>query len=368
MRYNKDNRIVMTLDAGGTNFVFSAIQANKEVVSPITLPSNPDDLNSCLAAIVDGFTHIKNKLAEKPAAISFAFPGPADYPSGIIGDLPNLPAFRGGVALGPMLEEKFKLPVFINNDGDLYAYGEALAGYLPHVNSLLEQAGSKKRYKNLLGITLGTGFGAGIVRDDELFIGDNSAAGEIWLLRNKLNPKTNVEENACKRAIRRIYGEKTGIDISNVPSPKEIYEIGTGQKIGNIEAATSAFLQMAEVAGDAIANALTLIDGIAVIGGGIAGAHPLFLQALVNEMNSKYEHLNGFYFPRLVMRVFNLEENKDLKMFIKGKTKEIPIPGTNRKITYDSMKRIGVGISKIGTSKAIAIGAYAFALKSLDGS
>ena len=51
-------------------------------------------------------------LKTRPVAISFAFPGPADYPNGIIGNLPNLTAFRGGVALGPMLEEKFQLPVF----------------------------------------------------------------------------------------------------------------------------------------------------------------------------------------------------------------------------------------------------------------
>lgn len=38
--YVNDKRVVMTLDAGGTNFVFSAMQANKEIVEPITLPSN----------------------------------------------------------------------------------------------------------------------------------------------------------------------------------------------------------------------------------------------------------------------------------------------------------------------------------------
>ena len=40
--------IVMTLDAGGTNFVFSAIQDNKEIVAPVSLPSNADDLEMCL--------------------------------------------------------------------------------------------------------------------------------------------------------------------------------------------------------------------------------------------------------------------------------------------------------------------------------
>ena len=108
--YDQDPRVVMTLDAGGTSFRFSAMQGNKPVTPTVTLPSNADNLDKCLSNIVEGFTTTKRKCPEPPVAISFAFPGPADYPNGIIGDLPNLPAFRGGVALGPMLEEKFGVP------------------------------------------------------------------------------------------------------------------------------------------------------------------------------------------------------------------------------------------------------------------
>ena len=167
--YQFDKRIVMTLDAGGTNFVFSAIRSNEEIVEPIVLPSNGDNLEKCLETMVTGFSAIKLKLPEDPVAISFAFPGPADYVNGIIGDLKNLPAFQGGVALGAFLRNKFGIPVFINNDGDLFAYGEALAGALPEVNRMLRDAGKNKVYKNLIGITLGTGFGGGVVRDGELF-------------------------------------------------------------------------------------------------------------------------------------------------------------------------------------------------------
>jgi hypothetical protein len=118
MELKNDKRIVMTLDAGGTNFVFSAIQANEEIIEPVRFPSNADNLDLCLKTIVDGFQEVKNKLKEEPSAISFAFPGPADYPAGIIGDLANLPAFRGGFALGPMLQDTFNIPVYLNNDGD----------------------------------------------------------------------------------------------------------------------------------------------------------------------------------------------------------------------------------------------------------
>jgi glucokinase len=366
MNYNDDNRIVMTLDAGGTNFVFNAIQGNKRIIKEIRLDSNADNLDRSLFNIVEGFTTVKNHLKEKPVAISFAFPGPADYENGIIGDLGNLPAYRGGVALGSMLKEKFNLPVFINNDGDLFAYGEAIAGFLPEVNGLLELAASPKRYKNLLGLTLGTGFGSGIVRNGELYLGDNSMAGEIWLLRNKLSPQENVEEYASKRGVRRIYAQRAGIAKDKTPSPKEIFEIATGKLNGNKEAAVEAYSQMARVVGDAISNAITMLDGLVVIGGGLAGASSLFMPFLIDEMRSYFIRQDGTKFKRLVANVYNLEEDDERQKFVEKYLLEIPVYGSNKKVTYDSSKKIGVGISKIGTSNAVAIGAYSFALHKLD--
>ncbi len=366
MTYASDKRTVLTLDAGGTNLVFTAMRGNEQIADEITLPTHGDDLDKCMASVFDGFERVKSTLKDKPVAISFAFPGPADYPNGIIGDLPNLRAFRGGVALGPALEEKFGLPVFINNDGDLYAYGEAIAGFLPYVNEMLEEAGSHKRYRNLLGLTLGTGFGAGIVSDGRLFIGDNADAAEIWLVRNKLNPAMNAEENASIRAVRRTYAHETGIEFEKSPTPKEIYEIAVAKKKGHIPAAIKAFQEMAEAAGDAISNAITLIDGLVVIGGGLAGAADIFLPYLVNEMNSYFVGPDGNHLRRLSSKVYNLEVESELKTFLHSKTKEISVYGTSKKVKYDPEMRIGVGISKVGTSRAISIGAYAFALSMLD--
>ena len=366
MDTNRDKRIVMTLDAGGTNFVFSAIQSNKEIVNPVTLPSHAANLEDCLSTIVKGFTEVKNKLPSNPIAISFAFPGPADYPSGIIGDLPNLPAFRGGVALGPMLEKHFDVPVYINNDGDLFVYGESIAGILPHVNDLLAARGSSKQYRNLFGVTLGTGFGAGIVRNNELFTGDNAVAAEIWLMRNSKYPQTYAEEGASIRAVQKSYMKEAHIKSGTPPSPKEIFEIASGQAEGDKKAAISAFLELGEIVGDALANAITLIDGLIVIGGGLAGAHSIFLPKIVDDMNGHILSYNGEKMNRLVLKVFNLEDSKQMALFIKGGEREIFIPGTNEKVKYDPLKRTGIGISRLGTSKAVAIGAYAFALNSID--
>lgn len=365
MNPSNDRRIVMTLDAGGTNFKFSAIRSNKPATEAFSVPSNGACLETCLATLVDGFERVRRSLPEPPSAISFAFPGPADYPNGVIGDLRNLPGFRGGVALGPMLEEKFGIPTFINNDGDLFVYGEAIGGFLPYVNSLLEKAGSPKRYKNLFGITLGTGFGGGIVRNGELFLGDNSMAGEVWLLRNKLHPTMNAEEGACIRAVRRVYSEMTGMPFDEVPEPKDLFEIGSGTKPGNQAAALEAFRRLGIVAGDAMGNALTLIDGLAVIGGGVSGAWPLFLPALVGELNSTYTGPNGNSYRRIASPVFNLEDAAQLETFLQGDKKTIQVPGSAKTLEYDPLQRLGVGMSRLGTSEAVAIGAYAFAVKQL---
>lgn len=361
--YTNDHRIVMTLDAGGTNLVFSAIRGGKAIVTPVTLPAEAHCLAACLGNLVCGFTEILAALPEAPVAISFAFPGPADYPAGIIGDLPNFPSFRGGVALGPFLEETFHIPVFINNDGNLFAYGEALAGALPFVNSRLEAAGSKKRYKNLLGVTWGTGFGAGVVIDGRLLSGDNGTGGDVWCFRNKKYPRYIVEESVSIRAVQHTYAALSG--DTGAKSPKEIFEIAEGIRPGHPEAARAAFADLGEMAGEAIATALTLVDGLVVIGGGLTGASNYIFPALFKELNAQTGMRNGNCFNRLQMQAFNLDNPDEFDAFARGQSVEITIPGTNRSVAYDPFKRTGILLSKLGTSQAVSLGAYIYALNHL---
>jgi glucokinase len=363
MSTRDEERIVMTLDAGRTGLKFSAIRGSKLLVGPITRPTDGDHLESCLHNIIEGFASVKKAVPEPPVAISFAFPGPADYPRGIISNLKNFPAFAGDVALGPILEDEFKIPVFLNNDGDLFAYGEGIAGFLPYVNELLRKAGSPKRYHNLFGVTLGTGFGGGIVHDGQLLLGDNSAAGEAWLLRNKLHPEVNAEEGISIRAVRRVYAAKAGIPLEQAPEPSVIFDIGMAKLEGNRGAAVEAYRQLGAVTGDAIAQALTLIDGVVAIGGGISAAWPLFMPALIEAMNAEYE---GCGQRRLVPRALNLEDLADRNVFVRGEQRDVSVGGSGRKIAFDPLPRTAVGLSRLGTSQAVAVGAYAFALNRLD--
>lgn len=363
MNINNDERVVLTLDAGGTNFVFTAIQKGKSITQEVKKESNGHDLGKCIRTLKDGFREVMSKVEQSPIAISFAFPGPADYHNGIIGDLNNLTAFRGGIPLKAILEEEFNMPVYINNDGDLYAYGEALAGILPEINSNLEKVGSPKRYNNLVGLTLGTGFGGGLVRDEQLFVGDNSNAAEVWLFSNRFSTDVNAEDVVSTRSVQRVYADQSGMDFPNDLMPKDIFDIATGAKEGDKEAALKAYQETGRALGDVVANLFTFTDGIIVIGGGITGAKDLYMPAVMEELKSNYSPSDTGTLPRLVQRIFNLDDEKECEAFYKDYSKEVKIPGTNRTVTYDPIPRLAIATSRIGASEAISLGAYAFALK-----
>lgn len=356
----------MTLDAGGTNLRFSALRDGKEVVNPIHRNTCGHDLDQSLKNIISGFSQILEQLTENPVAISFGFPGPTDYNNGIIGDLINLPAYRGGVALGPMLEEYFCIPVFINNDADLFTYGEAMAGFLPHINSLLEKHGSSRRYNNLIGGTFGSGFGGGIALGGNMLVGDNSAQAEINRMWNHLYPEYSVEESVSSKGVQRVYMREANITADDTPTAKEIYEIGLGLKEGDQLAAQKAYEELGRAAGNAFAQAATLIDGLIVIGGGLSGAWKLFMPALIKEMNTAFKSFESCHIARIEMMAYNLLNEQDLKKFLHEDIRMISIPFSSKKVPYNTEKKIGVGISHLGTSRAAAIGAYTFAIQKLN--
>lgn len=356
-----DNRTVLTLDAGGTNFVFGAIKGCKEIATPVRLDAVTLDAQKCLETLVEGFKAVKAQLYEQPFAISFAFPGPADYKNGIIGDLPNFPCFRGGVAMGPYLEAEFGIPVHINNDGNLFAYGEALAGALPKVNRLLESSSSRKRYHNLIGITLGTGFGGGVVIEGKLLRGDNGCGGDLWCMRNRKYEGLIAEESVSIRAVKRVYLEYAPEDQRTL-EPKDIFDIAEGNLEGNMEAAKKSFAELGTLCADALANALDIVDGLVVIGGGLSGARKYILPALVKELNSSLSMFSGAEFPLVQMKAYNLDDVSELNAFIKDETERVNIPGHQGSVNYEKVRKTGVLCSELGTSKAVQLGAYAFAL------
>jgi glucokinase len=360
LKYSHDERVVLTLDAGGTNLVFNAMRSNTPLLEDFRISTKPDVLEDCLGDIVRGFKHTASQC--KPSAISFAFPGPADYANGVIGGyLPNFPAFREGIALGPYLEKIFGLPVFINNDGDLFAYGEAIAGALPFVNNLAQN----KQYKNLIAITLGTGIGGGIVIDGQLLTGDNNAGGEIWTMPNKFYSHTFCEETVSARGLKRMYSVFS--DDNSPLEPKDIFEIADSKKPGDKNAALKTFDEFGAVLGDVIANLLTTIDGIVVIGGGISHAYKFFMPKVMSIVNGQNFNIDKTAkAPRLESTVYDLDDEESAKKFYSKDDGIAVIPFSDITVNYNKHKKTAILKSKLGATKAISVGAYAFALNKLD--
>jgi glucokinase len=186
-------------------------------------------------------------------------------------------------------------------------------------------------------------------------------------MRNKLAPDTSVEEVVGGLGIKKTYAVLAGIGIDEAPEAEGIEDIVFGKQPGDIRAAKRAFEMLGEVAGDAAASVLTLVDGLLVIGGGIANAAPLFMPALMRELSSSIMHVSGDKVPRIEAAPYWLDDPAGLAGFLGCEARELAIPGSGNTIVYDAKKRTGVGVSRLGTGKAVALGSYIFAVDRLSG-
>ena len=65
----KNSKIILTLDAGGTNFLFSAVQDGREIVQPFHLSTDSSQIDICINQLKTGFGEVIRRLPEAPAAM-----------------------------------------------------------------------------------------------------------------------------------------------------------------------------------------------------------------------------------------------------------------------------------------------------------
>ncbi|MDE5631494.1 MAG: ROK family protein, partial [Muribaculaceae bacterium] len=231
------------------------------------------------------------------------------------------------------------------------------------VNRRLEEAGSGRTYRNLIGVTLGTGFGGGAVIDGSLLLGDNGTGGDLWCLPDSIEQGCIAEESVSIRAVKRVYKTLSGDDREL--TPYDIFRIAEGEADGDAESARASFARLGKAAGATLATAATLIDGIIAIGGGVAGAAKYIIPALVDEMNSDIAMLDGTRLGRMQTRVYNLDDPEQFAIFAADDTEMISVPGSSRTVPYRRAKKTGVALSRMGAPAAISMGAYQFAINKL---
>ena len=123
---------------------------------------------------------------------------------------------------------------------------------------------------------------------------------------------------------------------------------------------------MGELTGEVMLPAANITDGLIVLGGGMTGAAKYIKPAILEVMRSKIRTLDGKELGRIPMKVYDLDNEAELAEFLKGEQRKMKIYDSEIEVDFDPQKRIGITVSKMGAGKAIAIGAYAFALDQLD--
>jgi glucokinase len=83
-------------------------------------------------------------------------------------------------------------------------------------------------------------------------------------------------------------------------------------------------------------------------------------------MNRPFSTASGGLLDRMEISSWNLEDPEQLAEFLKPSAVEVGVPFSEKKALYDPFKKTGVGISRLGTSRAVSVGAYAFALSRLE--
>ena len=156
------------IDIGGTKTAICVGGKNGDVVEKKVFPTdrNPSAAQNNIIACCDLFI---KKYENKISALGISCGGPLDSDLGLIQSPPNLPEWDN-VPIIKMLEEKFSIPAFIENDANACALAEWLYG-------------AGRGCKNIVFFTFGTGFGAGLILDGKLYRGASGLAGEAGHIR-----------------------------------------------------------------------------------------------------------------------------------------------------------------------------------------
>jgi glucokinase len=264
-----DKKWVIGVDLGGTNIVVGVLPMDGGTGDVLALKSEPTEAQRGAKYVVDKMVLLIEEARADVVAqfggtrsdfagIGIGAPGPLHRPSGTVIQSPNL-GWRN-FPLRDLVSNAVNLPAVLDNDANCATYGEWWLGAGRNVNTLI-------------GLTLGTGIGGGIVLNGEIFHGVSDAAGEIGHMTIEANGRKCAcgnygcleayasGPNIAKRAIE-------GIESGNESMLSDLVQ-------GRLEDITAATVYEATVLGDPYANEV-LRETAKFLGAGVANVINIF--------------------------------------------------------------------------------------------
>jgi len=249
---------VIGVDLGGTKVSVGRIGdgvIQQVVTRPVSASAAAevvlDEICSCIDAVLD----------DAVVGIGCGVPSLVDVDEGIVYAVENIPSWQR-VPVKRYLEQRFSLPAYVNNDANTFALGEAYFGV-------------GKGVRHLVGVTLGTGMGTGVVINGHLYCGANCGAGEIGMIPRE----GGILEHFCAS---QFFSERAGA------SAKTLHD----RALAGDQESRSVFAAYGREVGTALMMVMYAYDPeMIVLGGSITRALPLFSASMYKRLEDyAYQH------------------------------------------------------------------------------
>ena len=301
----KDGKIrhAIGIDFGGTFIKMALVSERGEVQARVKIPtSEAASQPAWLKAVGGGLDQLRGKKlagVDDIAGIGVGVPGFVDFERGYIHDLANVPGWTG-VHLAPMMEERFKLHVRVDNDVNAMAVGECTFG-------------AGRTYQHAVFVTLGTGVGGGLLINNKLYRGAYSMAGEIGHVSIRMD---GIKSPQGRGGLEQYVGNRRIVE-------RTVQALQQGRKpliaelvAGDFSAITPEVVGRAAKQGDGLA--IEIFDFVAdciaaafastayiiqpqafIVGGGVAQSGDILFDPLRKHLN---ERLSPIFAERLEVK------------------------------------------------------------------
>ncbi len=244
---------ILGIDVGGTNIKYGLVTPRSQLIkSEQTLtPRTKAGIINLLVKIIYNYKSQINK-------IGIGLPGRLDLKQGKILHSPNLKL--SGVPITSLLKKKFNFPVKIDNDANCFTLAEALIG-------------AGKGYQNVVGLTLGTGVGGGIVINKKIYHG-RSSAGELGHQFIDFRQNKELEDFLGAKKLKLSSADYQKLEQQAKKCNKQ---------------AIKFFNNLGSTLGFGLVNLIRILDpDIIILGGKQSKAYNLFRHQMTKTINKHY--------------------------------------------------------------------------------
>jgi glucokinase len=246
------------IDLGGTRIKVAKVQDDL-ILDEVNIPTPSGGPQAVLEAVADSV----RRLDSAPSAVGFAIPGEVDA-DGRCYRLPNIPGFER-VRIAGVLEPLINCPVFVENDGNAAAHGEALYGW-------------GRTYRSFAMVTLGTGVGGGLVFDGKVRTGAYGFAAEIGHIPVDNGPAAwpcGCGQTGCVESYAGTFGLLRRFREAGGHETNEIADVAKSARAGE-KAGLAAFDMMSDALARCVRTMQNLLDLDAIVfTGGISKSFDL---------------------------------------------------------------------------------------------